>query len=63
MCFMSKNHTGILHLHTNHGDLLMREAVRKIYYILFDFMYQGQLCNFLIFWNRLCPLGLTLVLF
>ena len=33
---------------------LMQEAVRMIYYILFNFMYQGQFCNFLIFWNGLC---------
>ena len=26
----------------------------QMYYILFDFMYQGQFCNFLIFWNGLC---------
>jgi len=27
---------------------------RQIYDILFDFMYQGQFCNFIIFWNGLC---------
>ena len=30
----------------------MQEAMgRQIYYILLDFMYQGQFCNFIIFWN------------
>ena len=33
----------------------MQEAVRRqIYYILFDFMYQGQFYNFLILWNGPC---------
>jgi len=30
-------------------EFVMQEAVRRIYYILFDFMYQGKFCNFLIF--------------
>ena len=33
----------------------MQEARgRLIYYILFDFMSQGQFCNFIMFWNGLC---------
>ena len=42
---------------------MMQEAMRRqIYYILFDFKYQGQFCNFLILGIGYanCPLDLLL---
>ena len=34
---------------SNQGRMMQEAKGRQIYYILFDFMYQGQFCNFIIF--------------
>ena len=34
---------------SNQGRMMQEARGRQIYYILFDFMYQGQFCNFIIF--------------
>ena len=39
---------------SNQGRMMQEAMGRPIYYISFDFMYQGQFCNFLMFWNGLC---------
>ena len=39
---------------SNRGRMMQEARGRLIYYILFDFMSQGQFCNFIMFWNGLC---------